>query len=79
MFVFGILYQRGKWHSLEIQFNSEDFEVKIDDFKSKTFGNPVKNPNRRLFLGEGYEIDAFESNRGSEFFIDVGSFVSQVK
>jgi hypothetical protein len=64
----------GKWNSLEITFESEVFAIRINNSQSTSFENTIKNPSRRLYLGDGYELDEFESNRGSKFIIDIDSF-----
>ena len=71
-------FQINQWHDVEIIFSSDHFTVKINNVKAKKFNNPILNPNPRLYLGDGYEVDIFESNRGSEFFIELSSITTDI-
>jgi hypothetical protein len=62
------------WNTLNICFGKDDFSVSINGAEAVSFINPVRFPEQRFYLGEGYEVDFFESNRGSEFIIDLDSF-----
>ncbi len=67
-----------QWSSISIVFGPEYFTVKSSSGEEKKFPNPICPPNRRLYLGDGYEIDAFESNRDSVFYIDIDSVNTKV-
>ncbi len=67
-----------KWVRLSITFANESFTVRAGDNKEKEFDNPVTNPRPRLYLGDGYEVDYHESNRGSEFYISLEDFSTRV-
>jgi len=82
----GLLYAhaRGVWHRiarvkkeawqrLALLFGAEQFSVRVGDAGATTIENPVRRPDRRLYLGDGYEVDPWESNRDSEFLIDLAS------
>ena len=62
-----------EWAKLSIEYGADEFTIAINDGKPQTFINPMRYPARRLYLGDGYEVDRWESNRGSEFLIDLGS------
>jgi hypothetical protein len=62
-----------EWLSLKVVFSGESFTVEAGENDRVTFANPVVDPSPRLYLGDGYEVDYHESNRGSEFFIDIDS------
>jgi hypothetical protein len=66
------------WHNIRVTFTRDAFSVSIDNGQARDFRNPIVSPNRRLYLGDGYEVDAIRSNWGSEFFVDLGSFRTQV-
>jgi hypothetical protein len=68
-----------KWQHLTIIFGDKKFSIKIDNVPSKDFRNPGASPTPRLYLGDGYEIDGIESNRGSKFFIDLKSLTTHVQ
>jgi hypothetical protein len=71
-------FEINKWNHLEICYNPDTFEISINHENPVEFGNPLRNPNRRLYLGDGYEIDEFESNRDSEFLVDLSSFTTKI-
>lgn len=62
-----------KWVKLTIVFGADEFTVSVNNREPRTFTDPVRYPARRLYLGDGYEVDRWESNRGSEFLIDLAS------
>jgi len=87
----GILYAYGRnqwksissvdmdgWNSMEIQFGADEFSVQINEGKPVTCINPLRYPEKRLYLGEGYEIDQLESNRNSEFLIDIDTLHTEI-
>ena len=63
-----------QWNTLNISFGADTFSIRLNRSDAVSFVNPVRFPEQRLYLGEGYEVDFFESNRGSEFLIDLDSF-----
>jgi hypothetical protein len=67
-----------KWQHLEIELGMDNYSIKLNDSPVKLIVNPAKNPNRRLYLGDGYEIDGYESNRNSEFLIDLNSVRTKI-
>ena len=67
------------WNDLEIQFGADEFTVRINKDATATFTNPIRSPERRLYLGEGYEMDFLESNRGSEFLVELNSLMTEVR
>jgi hypothetical protein len=76
----------GEWETIEIVFAGDYFTVKVGNQGKRNFMNPVKNPNPRLYLGEGYESDiynagqaAIRNNDDSTFYIDVESIYSVVE
>jgi hypothetical protein len=69
---------RGQWHRLTMVFGADEFTVQIDGGRPVTCMNPIRHPERRLYLGDGYEIEPFESNRGSDFLIDLKSLQTWV-
>jgi hypothetical protein len=76
----------GKWQTVEILFSGDYFTVRVAGQKISKLINPVKNPNPRLYLGEGYESDIYDAgatairnNDDSKFYIDMGSISSVVE
>lgn len=67
-----------QWITCEIVFGADDFSVSLSDKEPKVFCNPVRFPEPRLYLGDGYEVDVLESNRGSVFLVDLDSIESEV-
>ncbi len=65
-------------NSLMLCFGEESFSVALNDGEKKIFRNPSVNMAPRLYLGDGYETDFTESNRGSEFRIELNSFKTRV-
>lgn len=67
-----------RWINVAIEFGADDFSLRVADGPTMSFTNPVRAPNPRLYLGDGYEVEPFESNRGSRFFIDLKSLQTSV-
>lgn len=71
--------KENEWNEIRIVFGKNQFEIRCNDQPQQSFGNPITAPNRRLFLGDGYEVDVFESNRGSVFYVDLDSIQTRVR
>jgi hypothetical protein len=67
-----------KWSDLKITFGKDTFSIQIDDGSPVIFENTMRKMNPRFYLGDGYETDFLPSNLGSEFFIDLASFTTEV-
>lgn len=68
-----------KWLKITVTFRKETFSVTVGNEEPKTFRNPIVSPNPRLYFGDGYEIDYYPSNRGSEFLIVLNSIRTSVQ
>ena len=68
-----------EWTSLDIAFGRDEFRVKVGGQPAVTAANPMTKTSRRLYLGDGYEVDYCESNRGSQFLIDARSLCTQLE
>ncbi|MEI6232840.1 MAG: sialidase family protein [Planctomycetota bacterium] len=67
-----------QWHTLRVTVRGTDFTVSCDGHVSKTFPNPLVNPQPRLYLGDSFEVDYIYSLSGSEFLVDLASLHSHV-
>jgi len=83
------IHARGDWHEVgavrervwervDLRFGADEFSVRLGKGEARVFANPIRCPDRRLYLGDGYEVDPWESNRGSEFLIDLPSLRTSV-
>ncbi len=68
----------GGWNTIHLRFGADEFSVQVGDHRVATFVNPIRFPDERLYLGDGYEVDPIESNRGSRFMIDLDSVTTAV-
>lgn len=66
------------WTEIEITFTADYFTVAVNGNPPRRFVNPIVHPRPRLYLGDGYEVDYHESNRGSEFVISLDDFTTCV-
>lgn len=67
-----------QWHTLRVTVRGADFSVAVDEQSPATFPNPLVNPQPRLYLGDGFEVDYIYSLAGSEFLVDLGSLRTRV-
>jgi hypothetical protein len=63
---------------LDLEFGGDSFRVSLNDNTAKSFPNPSPEMAPRLYLGDGYETDFTESNRGAVFDVDLSSFRTRV-
>jgi hypothetical protein len=61
----------GAWHSLQVVVEADCFSAGLDNCSPVVFENPVRRPNPKCYLGDGYEIDYIPANCGSEFWVDL--------
>jgi hypothetical protein len=71
-------YNSDNWNTLKLNFGADDFTVILNSMRAVSCINPIRFPEPRLYFGEGYETDQLESNRGSEFYIDIDSITTSV-
>jgi hypothetical protein len=62
-----------EWHTVTLSVWNESVAAAIDDGPPVAIPQPLTYFNPRLYLGDGYEIDYHQSNKGSVFEIDVTS------
>jgi hypothetical protein len=67
------------WNELEVTFGADEFIVRVNESDPLPFVNPIRFPEQRLYLGEGYEVDFLESNTSSEFLVEIDSLDTQVR
>ncbi len=61
------------WNSITVVFGADEFAVRLGESSPVELVNPIRFPGRRLYFGDGFEVDLIESNRGSHFLIDLDS------
>jgi hypothetical protein len=64
--------------SIKMAFGKNRFTIQAVGGTPREFENPSTQKSARLYLGDGYEVDYVESNRGAEFLVHLESFKTRV-